>query len=286
MVEKSLDLGKKEPNKLSSGKLLRDIEHVDDLTDDEFSELMYHKDDITELGDSFVLKDSKEVKEPKKENANELKIVWCHNIATNEDYKNDNLHNDTCKICKNHSKLRNFNSYLSSDVPLDLLVKLAKEWGFEFTEKEILAHQDHILPLYDEDIRDKIKKDMKAIESELPIEVNTDLVINSTLRTLMARRLALEKNGETESKEYATTIDKILKFSELKLKKEGKLQPDKEGGDTHIHVDLRDVILGVGGNASIEDEVQYESTSGAQVASSTEDEDRQTCGIGIPHKGH
>lgn len=286
MVEKSLDIIEKKPNKLSSGKLLRDIEHVDDLTDDEFSELMYDKEDITELGDSFETKDSKDIKEPKKENANELKIVWCHNIATNEDYKNDNLHNDTCKICKNHAELRNFNSYLSSDVPLDLLVKLAKEWGFEFTEKEIQEHQGHILPLYDVDIRDKIKQDMKAIESELPIEVNTDLIINSTLRSLTARRLALEKNNETDSKEYATTIDKILKFSELKLKKDGKLQSDKDGGETHIHVDLRDVILGVGGNASIEDEMQHESTSGAQAAGFTKDEDRQTCGIGIPHKGH
>lgn len=281
MVEKSLDLGKKEPNKLSSGKLLRDIEHVDDLTDDEFSELMYDKEDITELGDSFV---SKNVKNPKKENANELKIVWCHNIATNEDYKNDNLHNDTCKICKNHAKLRNFNSYLSSNVPLTLLVNLAKEWGFEFTEKEIQEHQGHILPLYDESVRDKIKEDVKSIRSELPTEIDSDLIINSTIRTLLARRLALEKNGETDEKEYYNVIDKLLKFSELKLKKEGKLQPDKEGGDTHIHVDLRDVILGVGGNASIEDEVQHESTNCGQAACSTKDEDRQTCGIGIPHK--
>ena len=127
---------------------------------------------------------------------------------------------------------------------------------------------------------------MKAIESELPIEVNIDLVINSTLRTLTARRLALEKNEETDSKEYATTIDKILKFSELKLKKDGKLQSEKEGADTHIHVDLRDIILGVGHDANLQDEVQSESTNCGQAAVSTKDEDRQTCGIGIPHKGY
>lgn len=226
--------------------------------------------------------------DPENPNAMEMKIIWCYSIATNEDYKNDALHNDTCPICKEHKNLRNFNSFLSSNVPLNKLVVLAEEWGFKFTEKEILEHRNHILPLYDESIRDKIKADMKAIESELPTKINMDLIINSTLRTLLARRLALEKNGETDSKEYAITIDKILKFSELILKKEGKLQSNGETGDTKIYVNINDLVLGVEQNEIIQDEVQSGNTAASQHESSqnSENENRQTCGIGIPHKGH
>ena len=216
-------------------------------------------------------------KEP--ENAIELKIIWCHNIATKEDYKNDCLHNDTCIICKKHKDLANFNSYLSSDVPLDLLVGLAKEWGFTFTEEEIKEHQTHILPLYDISVRDKINADMKKIRSELPIDVDTELIINSTLRTLMARRLVLEENNLTEEKEYDNVIKSILKFSEIKLKMEGKLQPEKDP-EVNVHVNINDIILGVEQNASIQDETEQ------PACFDSKDANRQACGIGIPHKGH
>jgi len=175
----------------------------------------------------------------------ERKLQWEYNVPFFLEFR----FKDTkeCTICANE-KIRRWSApFLVANVPYDKIVYLLKKhFNFVTTEEVLENHRDHIIEVFrgDEELRNKITEEMKLIDQEIGSIIDERKVLESTLRSLYARKLLLEKDGKVGTREWFEIISKIIRTVELKAKIKGDI---KEGTKTTIHLgDLIDVkALGV-----------------------------------------
>lgn len=180
----------------------------------------------------------------------ERKLQWEYNVPFFLEF--DFKKTEGCTICADEKVKKWSAPYLVANVPYDKIVYLLQKWfGFKTTEQVLENHRDHIIEVFkgDEDLRNKIIEDMKIIDQELGQEIDEKKVLESTLRSLYARKLLLEKEGKINTREWFEVVSKIIRAVELKAKIKGDI---KEGVEQHVSMgDLIDVrALGVNVNAT------------------------------------
>jgi len=170
----------------------------------------------------------------------ERKLQWEYNVPFFLEFKFKKT--ESCTICENE-KVRKWSApFLVANVPYDKIVfLLQRHFNFKTTEEVLENHRDHIIEVFkgDEELRNKIIAEMKLIDQEIGQQIDEKKVLESTLRSLYARKLLLEKMDKIGSREWFEVISKIIRTVELKAKIKGDI---KEGSETKIHLgDLVDV---------------------------------------------
>jgi len=150
-------------------------------------------------------------------------LIFDFNIPIGTEFELLKIDN-RCLICENEDVAKESAPFFFSETPTNELVSFMKEkYNLALLPEEIDEHRSHIRPIYDDELRDLAKRDLKLIESDIRSKINEEDVIESNIRSLNARRLVLEKTGEY-GREWRDTTQTLHKWVELKLKKEKKIE--------------------------------------------------------------
>lgn len=171
------------------------------------------------------------------------KMEWDYNFPKTAVYGVNE--SETCPICKNTILREWIAPLICAKVEYNRINYLTEKYfNFTTTPEMIDVHAKHITVKfeYNKDVEDKAKEQMRLIESDLVIKIDEKAIIESTLRSLTARKLFLENEGNY-GKEYRDIIYQLHRWTELKLKSKGELV------DQTMRVTLDDLIsVNVGGN--------------------------------------
>lgn len=158
----------------------------------------------------------------------ENKLNWDYNIPRTLSYSI--THETGCMICENQDIAHYIAPFMTSGVPYDKVIQLIMlKFGIKVTEDVLAKHKNHIICTYipDGELEKRIMSDMRIIETDNTSTMDTNVVIESTIRGLNARRLFLEKTN-TYGKEWTDIIQQLKQWTELKLKKLGDLPSDDD----------------------------------------------------------
>lgn len=129
-----------------------------------------------------------------------------------------------CPICDNPEINEETAPFFDSTIPLDELIEwIQRNYNITLSEEDCEEHCNHINGLYDEEMKERTKEDMKIIDSDIAKVVDEEDVIESTIRALYARRLFLEKTNEYGA-EWVKVTQSLEKWVTLKLKKDKKIE--------------------------------------------------------------
>jgi len=163
------------------------------------------------------------------------RLDWDYNVPKNVIFEYRNGEN--CPICQDNGIKSWISPYLVANVPSEKLIPIInKYFGVLLNNDIVNEHKTHIFCKHqaDDEVREKVEKEMRMIESDLPSKVNEDYLLESSLRSLYNRKLEMDSKGEY-GKEYVMLIQQITKM--IELKKKIKMQiPDS------ITVSLKDLI--------------------------------------------
>lgn len=154
------------------------------------------------------------------------KIEWEHRIPKSVELNFDEKEDKNCPICKNREANVAFSPFILFDVPNEKIIPLMKEYfSLEVDVKIIKEHKNHVVKKssIDSEIKDRAIEDLKLIESDITSQVDEKKIIESSLRSLFAKKLEFEKKGDT-GKAYRDVMFQLEKWTELKLKTKGKIQ--------------------------------------------------------------
>ena len=160
----------------------------------------------------------------------ENKLNWDYNIPRSLTYGFRKRESEHCPICENMEIAHYTAPFTTSGVPFDDIARLILlRFGFEMPTMVIEKHKKHIICTYipDGELDKRIMEDMQIIETDTTSQIDMNVLIESTIRGLNARRLFLEKTA-TYGKEWTDIIQQLKQWAEIKLKKTGEL-PDDTG---------------------------------------------------------
>jgi hypothetical protein len=166
----------------------------------------------------------------------EDELEWKYNIPRSLRFVYNKVEN--CKICSNSEVNDWIDPYVVAGVPFSELKNILKEhFLFEIEENDIDGHKNHIKTKFygDDEIKNNIIEQIKQIESDIPRVIDEKQVLESSIRSLYARKLYLEKIGEYGF-EYKTIVSQLKNFLELKLKMKGELV------DENVRVSIADLV--------------------------------------------
>lgn len=195
----------------------------------------------------------------------ENKLNWDYNIPRSLTYgfvKRDTIN---CSICENMEIAHYTAPFMSSGVPYDDIARLILlRFGMEIPEVVIGMHKDHIVCTYipDGELDRRIMEDMQIIETDTTSPIDMNILMESTIRGLNARRLYLEKTG-TYGKEWTDIIQQLKQWTEIKLKKTGEL-PDDD-------ISLKDLIKLKDTTEPEEDDENVDRKESIVIKSTTKD---------------
>ena len=127
-----------------------------------------------------------------------------------------------CKICA-HTVIATFSApFLVAKVPYDKIIAIIKE-RFEIIipEEALIVHEPHVRVSYesDEELKEKHIGDLKLIQSDSSMEqINEEKVIDSCLRSLYAKMLLMQKNGQDMEDGYLLLLAELGKWADRKVK--------------------------------------------------------------------
>jgi hypothetical protein len=172
----------------------------------------------------------------------EKKLEWDYNVPRCYAFKIKE--DENCSICRNAIVSKWLSPFLISDIPYDKIISILKnEFNFDVTENILTDHKNHIEATYtgDDAIKKKAMEDIATIEADLVGKTNEEMVIESAIRSLYARKLFYEKTG-TYDREYREILAELNKWVTLKAKMKDKIV------DQTVRVSLSDIInLNIGG---------------------------------------
>jgi len=194
----------------------------------------------------------------------ENRIRWDYDVPEKGEYEytfgNDRISSMKKQVDLEGTLYRDWLAdFVVAGVPADILVLLSKEnFSIEVTEQNIEEFSDNLIANKLNSSYDRfkyiIKNQYDNIEADGKKEVDESIALNSLLRSLHSKKLELEDEGKTDTKEYFNIIETLRKTIELKLKAEKKI-------DSGITLSMEDLIK--------VDRNDIKDTSGSREDSST-----------------
>jgi len=132
--------------------------------------------------------------------------------------------NNSCNVC-NHKHCHYISLCLVNNIPYDVIKKNVPDVpSYEIVKN----HKNHITI-------GQSSKELSLIKNDENdnIDINELNVIDSTIRTLTAKRIEMENSGLNYGQDYIMIIDELFKWTKLKLEVKKKLG-DKSSSQVNI----------------------------------------------------